>query len=59
MKVALYLLAALAGVLLCTHGVRLATTRPRPQNLAGMVLATAGVGLALSSMAAAAWWLGR
>ena len=59
MKVALYLLAAAAGVALGVHGIRLATTRGRPHNLGGMVLATVGVGLALSSLAAAAWWLGR
>jgi hypothetical protein len=59
MKAMAHLLLALVGVALTARGVRLATTRPRPHNLLGMVLATVGMALALGSLATGIWWLGR
>lgn len=59
MKAVGHLLLAALGVFLAVRGVRLATTRPRPDNLLGMLLATAGVALALGSLATGIWWLGR
>ena len=55
MRVALpSFLAAVAGVCLGTAltlmGVRLATTRPRPRDLAGMFLAAAGLALTLVAL---------
>jgi len=47
------------GVLLAAKGVTVSTTRPRPLNLAGMVLAAVGLGLALSALSAAAGHLPR
>lgn len=59
MKALGHLLLAALGILLTVRGVRLATTRPRPHNLLGMVLATVGMCLALGSLATGIWWLGR
>jgi hypothetical protein len=59
MKLLLSVLAAAAGAGMCVFGVKLATSRPRPTSLGGMVLAAAGMALALSSIAAAAWLTGR
>jgi hypothetical protein len=59
MKAAAHLLLAALGAIVALRGVQLATSRPRPQNLFGMVLAAVGVALTVSSLATAAWWLGR
>jgi hypothetical protein len=58
MRALLYLILAGVGVALATRGVRLSTTRPRPLNLAGMVMAAVGVGVALSALSIAAGHLG-
>jgi hypothetical protein len=64
MRVAvLSLVAALAvlclGVALTLAGIRIATTHPRPRDLGGMLLAAAGLALALGGMFAAVTSLGR
>ena len=59
MKALGHLALAALGVFLTIRGVRLATTRPRPDNLLGMVLATVGMALAIGSLATGVWWLGR
>ena len=59
MKAAVHLLLAVLGALITLRGVRLASTRPRPWNLLGMVLATVGLALAVGSLATVVWWLGR
>jgi hypothetical protein len=59
MKVALHLLLAALGAVLAARGVSLATTRPRPHNILGMVLAAGGLALVAGSLATAAWWLRR
>jgi hypothetical protein len=58
MRALLYLVVAGVGVALTNKGVTLGTSRPRPLNLAGMVMAALGLGLALSALSMAAGHLG-
>jgi len=53
------LLLVIAGSILAVYGVRLATLRPRPQNLAGMVLSMGGLFVAVTALAALARAWGR
>jgi hypothetical protein len=58
MRALLFLVVAGAGIALAVKGVVLGTSRPRPLNLAGMVMAALGLGLALSALSTAAGHLG-
>lgn len=59
MRIVWNLVVAVLGALLAVQGVRLATSRPRPHNLLGMVLAAVGAALALGALSAGIWRLGR
>ena len=53
------LAGAALGVGLLARGLRLALSRPRPQDLAGMMLAAAGLALAVAMLTAASGVIGR
>jgi hypothetical protein len=59
MRTALELAAAAVAIAAVVRGVRLATSRPRPLDLGGMLLATAGLALAVTMITAASAALGR
>jgi len=59
MRLAWNLLLVIAGSVLAVYGVRLATMRPRPQNLGGMVLSAGGLALVVTALAAVARTWGR
>ena len=55
----LELAAAALGVGLVARGLRIALSRPRPRDLAGMMLAAAGLALAVAMLTAASGVIGR
>jgi hypothetical protein len=59
MRTLLEVSAAVAGIASVLRGVRLATTRSRPLDLGGMVLAAAGLALAVLMITAASGALAR
>jgi hypothetical protein len=59
MAAALELAGAALGVALVARGLRIALSRPRPRDLGGMILAAAGLALAVTMLTAASGVLGR
>jgi hypothetical protein len=59
MRLVLEIGGAAAGIAALLRGVRVATTRPRPRDLGGMLLAALGMALALGMLSAASAALGR
>jgi hypothetical protein len=57
--VILELAGAALGVVLTARGLRIALGRPRPRDLAGMMLAAAGLALAAAMLTAASGIIDR
>jgi hypothetical protein len=59
MAAVLELAGAALGFALVARGLRIALSRPRPRDLGGMILAAAGLALAVAMLTAASGVLGR